>query len=435
MIVPSSSPGATDPFPIVAIIAAYNEEDVIGQVVGNLVEQGILVYLMDHHSTDGTVTAIQPYLGRGLIGIEQFPGVDRPNEGDPTRFTLAAIMRRKEQLAGELQAEWFINHDADEFRESPWAHLDLKSAIQAVDRAGYNAIDFEVLNFWPTHDHFRPGDDVRDAFRFYERGQRWDKLQIRCWKRTRERVDLASTGGHEAIFADRQVFPVRFILRHYPIRGQAHGERKVFRERRPRFDEEERRWRWHLHYDAIREGQSFLHAPESLTRYDPETVRLDLVMRHRGVEEQVEAAMESRRSLDRALARLAALETQLAERDGEITRVSHHLDALDQAVGRQRGEIEGQAQEIRRQEKLLAEQNDQIGLLRAHAEGQAQEIRRQEKLLAEQNDELARLQDRAATGAHANQQLAATIAQLYASRSWRFTAPLRAVSRLLRGTD
>ncbi len=63
---------------------------------------------------------------------------------------------------------------------------------------------------------------------------KYDHLQIRCWKKT-DRIDLAATGGHDAHFPSRSVFPLRFILRHYPIRSQAHGERKVFEERQNRF--------------------------------------------------------------------------------------------------------------------------------------------------------------------------------------------------------
>ena len=38
-----------------------------------------------------------------------------------------------------------------------------------------------------------------------------------------------------ARFPGRKVFPIQFLLRHYPIRSQRHGETKVFTERKPRF--------------------------------------------------------------------------------------------------------------------------------------------------------------------------------------------------------
>ena len=100
-----------------ALIAAFNEADVIAQVIAALIEEGVEVHLLDHGSNDGTTEAAAPFLGRGLIAIERFPKdpgldpaevVDRPWE---------SILRRKQQLATELEADWFIHHDADEFRE------------------------------------------------------------------------------------------------------------------------------------------------------------------------------------------------------------------------------------------------------------------------------------------------------------------------------
>ena len=213
-------------FRVTALIAAHNEEDIVGQVVRDLVEQGIGVYLLDHGSTDDTRAEVERAAGGGLVGAERL---------DVEGFALQAILERKAQLARELDATWFINQDADEFRESPWTDANLFEGIRRVDSLGYNAIDFEVLNFWPTHDDFRKGDDVRAAFPLFERGGTFDRLQIRCWKKLDGSLDLLSSGGHEVAFAGRRVFPLRFLLRHYPIRGQAHGERKVFRERRPRF--------------------------------------------------------------------------------------------------------------------------------------------------------------------------------------------------------
>ena len=74
-----------------------------------------------------------------------------------------------------------------------------------------------------VHDRFEPGGDIREAFPYYSEQAPYDRVQIRCWKKAPD-VDLASSGGHEARFEGRRVFPLRFILRHYPIRGQAHGE-------------------------------------------------------------------------------------------------------------------------------------------------------------------------------------------------------------------
>ena len=153
--------------PIVyAIIATYNEEDVIGVVLQDLLDQGIRVHLLDQGSTDGTLAEAERFRSGGQLCIERMGGED---------FSLARIIRRKEVLASELEADWFINADADEFRESPWPDVGFVDAIRQVDRLGYNAIDFAVLNFLPVDDTFVKGRDPRDAFRYYEPGRIFDR--------------------------------------------------------------------------------------------------------------------------------------------------------------------------------------------------------------------------------------------------------------------
>src|SRR5260221_6017207 len=206
---------------VVAIIAAYNEADIIGHVVSDLINQGVQVYFLDDGSTDRTVAAVEPYVGRGVLAIERFtaPTID----GGPHGFEWERILLRKAQLARELDADWFIHHDADEFRESPWSGVSLTDAIRRVDALGFNAIDFAGLDFFPVSDGLRDGNDVRETLTSYAEPAPYDRLQIRCWQKT-QGLDLASSGGHEARFPGRHVFPLRFLLRHYPIRGQSHGE-------------------------------------------------------------------------------------------------------------------------------------------------------------------------------------------------------------------
>ena len=104
-------------FRVVALISAFNEADVISPVIGHLVENGVNVYLIDNRSTDGTAAAAKRWLRKGLLGIEQFPAEAPAGDGPPP-FDWEAILKRKEALAKELSADWFIHHDADEFREA-----------------------------------------------------------------------------------------------------------------------------------------------------------------------------------------------------------------------------------------------------------------------------------------------------------------------------
>ena len=399
----TSKPAMSSDFRVVAIVAGYNEADIIDHVVSGLINQGVHVYYLDDRSTDGTVEIVSSYLGQGVLAIEHLPETSK--EVQPGAFSWERILLRKAQLAVELDAHWLFHHDADEFRESPWSGMSLLEAIRDVDRRGFNAIDFQCLDFWPVHDWFRPGDDVREAFTFYAPAAEYDRIQIKCWKKTSTPVDLTSTGGHEARFPGRSVFPVRFLLRHYPIRGQAHGERKVFEERRGRFVEDERARGWHVQYDEIHEGQSFIRDPSTLTPYKPDEVRVSLALRHRGVEELEQAVGDLRTDLD-------AIRDELVERTREVSS---------------RGEeLSGVRAELAAAHVAVAEWKIKGAALLATSERQRQDLDKLEEELGRRGADIARLQ----------RDLADTVRkveELRNSKSWRWTAPARAAIALLRG--
>lgn len=261
-----------DDFRVVALIAAYNEADIIEPVLDHLAANGVWSYVIDDGSTDETVARAQRRLGRGLLGIER---IARPQD---ERTSWRALLARKRELARELGADWYVHHDADELRESPWPGMTLRDAIRWVDRAGYNLVDFRVLNFAPVDDAFRDGTDPRAHFRRWEDPAEYDVMQRKCWKAGGADLELAE-GGHDVRFADRRIFPLRFLLRHYPIRGQAHGLRKVFEERKDRFTEAERAFGWHRQYDHVeRPDHLFLRNPAALRPFDLDEIRLETLL-------------------------------------------------------------------------------------------------------------------------------------------------------------
>ena len=327
---------------IVAIIAAFNEADIIGQTVRHLIEQGIFVHLIDDGSNDGTDVALAPFLASGSLSVERSAFGSKAS-GGPGVFEWARLLSRKEQLSRELEGDWFLHYDADEFRESPWGHLDLRHGIELVDRLGYNAIDFAVLNFWPTDADVDAQGDVQRALRHWDAAARFDRVQVKCWKKTAA-IDLVTSGGHDARFDGRRVFPIRFLARHYPIRSQTHGQRKVFEERTPRFAQEERARGWHVQYDDVEAGSSFTRLASALTLYDPDAIRCGLQIEHRGVE----SLAEERNSLQRTIGELGA---GLAETRARLERANQELATvrargtesrrtLEQAVESQAREID-----------------------------------------------------------------------------------------------
>ncbi len=277
MNVPST--GTTERFRVIAIMAAFNEGDVIYHVIGDLVENGVEVYLIDNCSTDNTVEEASRWLGKGLVNIERFPVDAAAPSRANHQYAWGELLRRKEELAVELDASWFIHADGDEFRESLWPGMRLADAIRLVDHLCYNAIQFEVLNFRPVDDRFVPGDDVREYLTAYEPPDSYDVLQIKAWKKCDQRPHLAESAGHDVRFVNRRVFPFRFPLRHYPIRSSQHGLKKVFHDRLPRFMPEELAVGWHVQYDRFRNGSGFLWKTQDLREYDAYRVRKDIVER------------------------------------------------------------------------------------------------------------------------------------------------------------
>ena len=401
-------------FRVVAIISAFNEADVISPVIGHLVENGVDVYLIDNRSTDGTADAAKRWLRKGLLGIEQFPA-EAPAGDDPPPFDWEAILKRKEALARELSADWFIHHDADEFREAPWPGMKLRDAIQWVDRLGYNCIDFRVLNFPPLENGFPPGADPREHFTHWEDPVVHDTLQRKCWKAQKTPVSLAASGGHEARFPGRRIFPIQFLMRHYPIRSQEHGLRKVFDERKKRFVDKERAKGWHVQYDAIGEGHSFVGDPSKLNRYDPDRVRLDLMLdseprrtardlaataetlrlelgasraMHHEAEKHAANVEEDRRKL---VERLVDRERHAANLETTKAHLERHASALEE-------DRDGLAARVTDRERHAANLESTLGHLQRHADA-----------LEKERDRLAaRLGDRERHAAN----LETTVAQL-----------------------
>src|SRR5262245_43822553 len=354
----------SDSFHVIAIIAAFNEEDIISSVIRHLIDNGIDVYLIDNHSTDDTVEEASQWLGRGLLQIERFPPSLPSTCETPGPFDWSGILRRKEKLATELSADWLIHHDADEFRESPWPGLTLKAAIRWVDKLGYNCINFQVLNFCPIDDNFQRGDDPRDYFTFCENGAEFDKVQLKCWKVSKTQASLVRSGGHEVSFEGRRVFPISFLLRHYPIRGQRHGLKKVFAERKKRFLESERSKGWHIQYDQIHdENHYFLRDPATLRPFNLERARLELMMPEKVLRDLADRLVRTEGELDTFRSKKEDQQQALAEKEEHAKRIAEDRDRLTRDVAELQSAVSSQQQALTEKEehaKRITEDRDRL---------------------------------------------------------------------------
>jgi glycosyltransferase involved in cell wall biosynthesis len=250
-------------FRVLVIVTTFNEADVIEQLLERLSRSGIHVHVIDNWSQDATPAILERFSSRTTVTWERFPA-----SGDTGHFELENLLGRVEEVAAQSGADWVIHHDADEIRESPWRGVSLIDALWAVQQWGYNCIDHTVVNFRPVDNSWSPGDDLASSFPWCQFGDTpADFLQIKGWKPQDHRLTMASNAGHQVQFEGRRVFPYKFLLRHYSIRSQEHGERKILRERKPRWSEQERAKGWHVHYDHYDEQTSFLWSSDGLLRW------------------------------------------------------------------------------------------------------------------------------------------------------------------------
>jgi SAM-dependent methyltransferase len=251
----------------VAILAAYNESDVIEEVVEDLLGQGCDVAAIDNWSTDGTWETLQALSVRhsSVIHLERFPA-----SGPMLYYEWRPILLRKVEIASDFPGRWIIHADADEVRRSPFPDMTLAKALAVAERSGANRVNFQLINFRPVDGQpYRPRS-LTSRFRHFEYGTLPGHFrQSKAWLQGTNRVDLASSGGHEAAFPGAHDFTYKFLLRHYPIRSQDHGWQKVMVDRRPRWSPYERAdLGWHVQYDRFGERSDFIWAAETLYTYD-----------------------------------------------------------------------------------------------------------------------------------------------------------------------
>ena len=243
---------------IVALITMRNESKYIERCIKHLYDQGVYCYIIDNDSIDNSKEIAEKYLGKGVLGVERFPY--------PGFFSLKEILKNEERLAKEIDADWFMHYDSDEIREAPLPYKNLKDAIIEVDRRGYNAINFDEFAFTPTSDSESfEGKDFVSGMKYYYYLAKWKApIHIKCWKKTMD-IKLAESGGHDADFPGRKLFPTNFILRHYPVLSKKHAIEKYCKRK---YDEKETKINWHAKRSTVQEKEIELPSRDILKKYN-----------------------------------------------------------------------------------------------------------------------------------------------------------------------
>jgi glycosyltransferase involved in cell wall biosynthesis len=204
---------------IVALMTIRNEALYLARTLKHLYSQGVETCVIDNGSTDSSREIVQSFLGKGVFRIESLPYKEA--------FELLTILQNEERLAREIEADWFLHHDADEIREAPAPFTTLKEGIEEADRLGYNAVNFEDFVFVPTSDtEAYEGTDFVKEMRYYYLFAPRPLHRVNAWKKTSALIDLGGFAGHQVEFEGRKIFPTNFILRHYMFLSKAHAIEK-----------------------------------------------------------------------------------------------------------------------------------------------------------------------------------------------------------------
>jgi glycosyltransferase involved in cell wall biosynthesis len=200
---------------IVALLTIRNEERFLTRCLTHLDQEGVKVCVIDNGSTDRSLEIAESFRDKNVIRIEHLPFHGH--------FALKPILENEERLAREIEAGWFIHHDADEIRQAPAPFPTMAEGIAEVERLGFNAINFNEFVFLPADGADHEGGDYVKTMQYYYFFEPEPRQRINAWKRTDNPVNLTNYGGHRVSFENMRVFPTPFILRHYIALSKAHA--------------------------------------------------------------------------------------------------------------------------------------------------------------------------------------------------------------------
>jgi len=191
------------------MMAVYNDEDFISEVIENLITQGIQLVVLDDGSQDNTLKICKTYLGNGILQVFQHK-TNSWNQQQNYRILLDLALRES--------PDWLVIVGSDEILESGTNGLSLKDAIINADNENYNLIQFDWFNFFMTDNDNESTKSIKQKLRYYSWRSEW---VYRAWKFI-PGIRLHHA-GHYPIFPEGlkyKVFPNKFVLRHHKTRSK-----------------------------------------------------------------------------------------------------------------------------------------------------------------------------------------------------------------------
>lgn len=221
---------------VVALLSCYTGDvEMLPWCLQWLEKEGVEFYFIDNWSEDGCWEMLDKSKFPGLIGKERYP-IDGPTDLAPWQ----GLLRRKERMAEQIEADWFVNTDIDEVREGPWLDVGLIDSIARVDKDGFNRINHLWLEFRPDRDVPDDKNPHDEILRYYVPGTFHcqdpvggtsgkfilESSQRKIWKNLKRPVRFYPD-GHTVNFEGALDYPLLFVLRHYPYRTKKQFLRKM----------------------------------------------------------------------------------------------------------------------------------------------------------------------------------------------------------------
>ena len=211
-----------------AVVTCRNEASLLKRHLPLWVAEGLELVVIDHSSDDSTRTVAEGWLGNGVLTVRNLEW-----HGE---FSLSQQLAAKAEVIEQLDHDWVMHLDADEWLHSHRDGETLQQAISRLAAAGANAVNFEEFVFLPLG----PGRTAEHYYFFAPTPQRL----IRAWKRDCGFSNQTS-GGHQLMSPGEtplHVAPENLVLRHRIVQNQRQARRKYLKRR---FEPSELQKGWH----------------------------------------------------------------------------------------------------------------------------------------------------------------------------------------------
>ncbi len=199
------------------MMAVYNDEDFISEVLENAFSQGIKLVLLDDGSTDSTYKICEGYLDKGVLEIQK-----RSSKVWNQELNLEILYH----MALRFAPDWVVLYGSDELLESSIQNTNLKNGIAKADSAGFNSIQFDWFDFFMTDNDNNSTKTIKEKLLYYS----WSNDYLyRAWKYI-PGIRIFIRGGHYPIFPDGhsyKIYPNKFVLRHYKFRSNEQAKKML----------------------------------------------------------------------------------------------------------------------------------------------------------------------------------------------------------------